>query len=79
MIETRLKGRASCLLPGAAKWVLLFAVLMPERGVQVQGLFGQTCDTSGTRVDDTSGTYVSCHNQGLTAVPALINPDATHV
>lgn len=68
MVEKQLKERqyrASCLLPGAAKWVLLFAVLMPERGVQVQG---QTCDTSRT--------YVYCENKGLTAVPAFGNPDA---
>ena len=71
MVETRLKGRsyrASLLLPGAAKWVLLFAVLMPERGVQVQG---QTCDTSGT--------YVDCGGKGLTAVPAFGNPNALYV
>lgn len=74
MVETRLKGRyrASCLLPGAAQWVLLFAVLMPERGVQVQG---QVCADAA----DTSSTSVYCSNKGLTAVPAFGNPDATAV
>lgn len=75
MVEKQLKERscrASFLLPGAAKWVLLFAVLMPERGVQVQG---QTCADAA----DTSDTFVYCYNKGLTAVPAFINPDATDV
>lgn len=74
MDETRLKRRyrVSFLLPGAAKWVLLFAVLMPERGVQVQG---QTCADAA----DTSDKYVWCSNKGLTAVPAFGNPDATDV
>lgn len=74
MVETRLKGRyrASFLLPGAAKWVLLFAVLMPERGVQVQG---QTCADAA----DTSDIYVQCYSKGLTAVPAFGNPDADQV
>lgn len=74
MVETRLKGRhrASFLLPGAAKWVLLFAVLMPERGVQVQG---QTC----TAAADTSATTVYCGRKGLTAVPAFGNPNALTV
>ena len=64
--------RASFLLPGAAKWVLLFAVLMPERGVQVQG---QVCADAA----DTSDTHVDCDNKGLTAVPAFGNPDALYV
>lgn len=74
MVETRLKGRyrASFLLPGAAKWVLLFAVLMPERGVQVQG---QTCADAA----DTSGAVVSCAYKKLTAVPAFGNPNALEV
>lgn len=75
MVEKQLKERqyrASCHLPGAAKWVLLFAVLMPERGVQVQG---QTC----TDAADKSDKYVRCNNKGLTAVPAFINPNALYV
>lgn len=72
MVEKQLKERASFILPGAAKWVLLFAVLMPERGVQVQG---QTC----TDAADTSDTVVDCYRKGLTAVPAFINPDADYV
>ena len=75
MVETRLKGRsyrASFHLPGAVQWVLLFAVLMPERGVQVQG---QTCADAA----DKSSTVVSCDNKGLTAVPAFGNPDAIKV
>lgn len=75
MVEKQLKERqyrASCHLPGAAKWVLLFAVLMPERGVQVQG---QTCADAA----DPSATWVSCDDKGLTAVPAFGNPDAIAV
>lgn len=72
MVEKQLKERqyrASFLLPGAAKWVLLFAVLMPERGVQVQG---QTCADAA----DTSDDAVNCAYKKLTAVPAFGNKDA---
>lgn len=62
------RSRASIPLPFAVKWVLLFAVLMPERGVQVQG---QVCADAA----DKSATDVDCHNKGLAAVPAFGNPE----
>lgn len=46
----------------SVKWVLLFALLMPERGVH-----GEDCDTLDGVVD--------CWEKGLTTVPVLKTED----